>query len=214
MPTQPQLAEIRKNVTLSTKTSIYLEWTKVADQQVQTTGYLLWMAANPSGSANFTLIMNGTGRPELNEFDVRGLQTGAKYRFKLQALNFNGASTMSDEFEFNSCIYPSSMPSPYRVSSTTASILLAWTEPLDDGGCPITGYAVFRDEGDSSTPSVEVDASIRGVPTLRQLNATNLPSGKEGEYVRFSVTAFNREGFANSTRYTAIMFASEPAAPS
>lgn len=86
---------LQKSSDKSTKTSIYLEWPKVANEQVDTSGYLLWMASNYEGSNEFVLIMNGTDRPEMNEFDVIGLQSGERYRFKLQALNFNGASVLS-----------------------------------------------------------------------------------------------------------------------
>lgn len=105
---------------------------------------------------------------------------------------------MSTTFTFNACLAPSSQLNPYRIDSTTTSITLGWHEPLDDGGCPITGYAVFRDEGNEGATTVEVnsngDTAVRGIPTLRQLIVTNLPAGAQGNYVRFSITAFNREG--------------------
>jgi hypothetical protein len=41
------------------------------------------MALNTRGSEEYVLIMNGTNRPERNEFLVKGLQTGQQYRFKL-----------------------------------------------------------------------------------------------------------------------------------
>lgn len=155
------------------------------------------MSTTTDGSEDFTLIMNGTSRPEGNEFDVLGLKAGSQYRFKLQAINFNGLSTNSTTFTFNACLAPSSLPNPHRIDSTTTTITLGWHEPLDDGGCPITGYAVFRDEGNEGTTTVEVnsnsDVAVRGIPTLRQLIVTNLPTGTEGKYVRFSITAYNRE---------------------
>ena len=64
---------MRKDVAASNKTSIFLEWDKVANQEVETTGYLLWMAANSKGSDTFVLVMNGTSRPERTEFLVKGL---------------------------------------------------------------------------------------------------------------------------------------------
>lgn len=103
------------------------------------------------------------------------------------------------------------------MDSTASSITLGWTEPLDDGGCPLTGYAVFRDGGSQGTPSIEVnsdsDTDVRGIPTLRSLVVTNLPSGQEGQSVRFSVRAFNREGHVDSYSYAAILFAAVPNAP-
>jgi hypothetical protein len=132
-------------------------------------------------------------------------------------MNFNGLSADSDVFTFNACLPPSAQPAPFRISTSTTSITLGWNEPLDDGGCPITGYAIYRDEADLGVPSVEVnsdnDAAVRGIPTLRQLVVTSLPSGAEGQYVRFSARAFNREGWVDSISYVAILFAAVPSKP-
>lgn len=40
------------------------------------------------------------------------------------------------------------MPYPVRddASSNSVSVMLTWSEPLFNGGCPITGYALFRSE--------------------------------------------------------------------
>ena len=79
----PAPGSVRKVAPGSSKTSIQLEWDKVPDAQVGTTGYLLWMALNTRGSEDFVLIMNGTNRPERNDFPVKGLLAGRQYRFKL-----------------------------------------------------------------------------------------------------------------------------------
>ena len=215
LPAAP--SAVAKNIGLSTETSIYLEWSKVADEAVETTGYLLWMASNPIGSEEWVLAMNATSRPEMNEFSVEGLQPGEIYKFKLQTLNFNGASQNSSVLSFNACLPPSGLIAPWRTDSTTTSISLRWAEPVRDGGCPVTGYAVFRDDGLSSDPTTEVntalDPAVRGIPTLRDLVVTDLPVGREGEYVRFSVRAYNREGFVDSASYSAVLHAAVPGAP-
>lgn len=215
LPAAP--ATVTKSTELSTESSIHLSWDKVSDEAVETTGYLLWMASNPVGSEEFVLVMNATSRPESNEFSVEGLQPGEIYKFKVQTLNFNGASQNSSVYAFNSCLPPSGLSAPWRTASTTTSISLRWAEPLHDGGCPITGYAVFRDDGQQSEPTTEVniaqDPAVRGIPTLRDLVVTDLPAGQEGEYVRFSVRAFNREGSVDSASYSAVLHAAVPSAP-
>lgn len=173
LPAAPAAGKMTKTTSLSTKTSIHLKWDKVVDEAAKTSGYYLWMALNTRGSEEYVLMMNGTSRPEHNEFLVKGLSTGQRYRFKLQAINFNGLSPMSPVFTFNSCLPPSSQLPPYRIDSTTTSITLGWNAPLDDGGCPITGFKIFRDDGTQSTTSIEVTpamseaAQIEGIPTLR-----------------------------------------------
>ena len=83
---------LTKNKERSSRTSIFLEWDKVANKDVATMGYLLWISSDAAGTQNFDLVLNGTNRPELTGFEATGLETGASYRFKIQALNFNGAS--------------------------------------------------------------------------------------------------------------------------
>ena len=215
LPAAP--STVTKNIELSTESSIYLQWDKVADEEVETTGYLLWMASNPIGSEEWVLAMNATSRPESNQFSVDGLEPGEIYKFKLQTLNFNGASQNSSILSFNACLPPSGLIAPWRTGSSTASISLRWAEPLNDGGCPITGYAVFRDDGLQSEPTIEVnsaqDPAVRGIPTLRDLVVTDLPAGREGEFVRFSVRAYNREGFVDSASYSAVLHAAVPVTP-
>lgn len=73
LPAAP--VSLTKDQTKSSRTSIALQWPKVAasGQTAVTTGYLLWMAINTVGSSDFALAMNGTQRPEQNEFLVTGL---------------------------------------------------------------------------------------------------------------------------------------------
>jgi hypothetical protein len=65
---------------------------------------------------------------------------------------------------------------PRFVSSTNTSMTLIWREPLYNGGCPITSYAVFRDDGSTMIPTTEIntsnDPAVRNISTLRTVNAT------------------------------------------
>ena len=78
---------------------------------------------------------------------------------------------------FNICNTPSSFNAPRRLSSTATTITIGWDKPADDGGCPILDYAVYRDDGDGSAITEEVNAFedplVRENPTLRQLTVTN-----------------------------------------
>jgi hypothetical protein len=49
-------------------------------------GYLLYRDEGVSGSP-FTLIFNGTSKPEIVSFKVTGLLTGMTYSFKLYSVN-------------------------------------------------------------------------------------------------------------------------------
>jgi hypothetical protein len=75
----------------------------------------------------------------------------------------------------------------------------SWTQPTDDDGYLIAGYAVFIDEGDGSDIDEEVnrplDANIRDRPTPFQTNITRYPANLTGLTFRYQVHAFNERSF-------------------
>ncbi|RIJ77490.1 fibronectin type III domain-containing protein [Nakamurella silvestris] len=76
-----------------------------------------------------------------------GLTQGVEYRFRVTAISKAGSSTPS---EFGSSEVPSRRPDPPTVSPLTfgesaytqRSLTVQWAKPADNGGKPITGYAV------------------------------------------------------------------------
>lgn len=117
-------------------------------------------------------------------------------------MNFNGQSEDSEEFLFNACNKPSSFDAPSKLTSTPTTITVGWNRPVDDGGCPLIGYAVFRDDGNGGDLIQEVnsvnDVAVRNMPTLRKLLVSNFPANSGGKPFRFKVTAYNREGQTDS----------------
>lgn len=67
---------------------------------------------------------------------------------------------------------------------------LNWVEPSSNGGCPILGYALFRDDGTTMNPSIEVnipnDPAVRNIPTLRTVIAT-FPNADLGKKFTFKL---------------------------
>jgi hypothetical protein len=69
-------------------------------------------------------------------------------------------------------------------------MVLFWEPPEDLGGCRVTGYAVFRDDGAVASSSTGAgittefnsnsDSAIRDKPSLNTITATNWPVGTEG----------------------------------
>ena len=61
---------------------------------------------------------------------------------------------------------------------------LSWIAPDDDGGCIITGYAVFRNDGQGGTSWTEVntamDSNVRDKPYLLNMVVTNFPLNSAG----------------------------------
>jgi hypothetical protein len=52
-------------------------------------------------------------------------------------------------------------------------MIVRWNPPKNNGGCPITGYALYRDDGVTENTIIEVnsvtDPLVRNIPTLRQI---------------------------------------------
>jgi len=51
-----------------------------------------------------------------------------------------------------SCEKPTAPTVPKWKTSTTNSISIEWNPPTDNGGCSITQYQVYRDDGSQSGP--------------------------------------------------------------
>jgi hypothetical protein len=73
-------------------------------------------------------------------------------------------------------------------------LTLRWTVPSNDGGCPILGYNLFRDDGEQGGIVTEVDASaINGKPSLLQHQIIFLAS-ETGKQFRFQIQTSNVQG--------------------
>jgi titin len=97
------------------------------------------------------------------------------------------------------------------------TLTIGWTAPSDDGGCPITGYAVFRDNGAGGNIVTEVntalDSNIRDKPTLFSMIVTYYPALPTGLTFAYQVYGYNSVGLVKSDTSSFIL-ASIPSTPS
>ena len=211
-----QLSAPQVNRALSSKTSLYIYWESVEDYDANILGYILSMDDGLGGT--FVDVFDGKFQPDTLNFLVSGLKTGREYRFKVRAKGYNEDGLESAIASFYACVTPSDFSSLIGVSSTKESIEIQWDAPMDDGGCPISGYAVFRDNGDDGDVTVEVntdnDSAVRGSPYITNLNITTFPSNSEGKTFRIKVTAFNVGGLQADSSVTVLVLASLPGVPS
>jgi hypothetical protein len=195
-----------------------IEWSVEPDQQVPITGYVLeW--DNGEAEGTFYELWNGRGSPEVLSYTTT-VTTGTKYSFRHKAFNFNGESVYSDIIETYACISPAAPGAPTWVTSTTTTIELSWTGSIDDGGCPITGYALFRDDGTSGTPTDEIHTAELSTNTLATgIEVTEFPAGGLGFEFTFAVkvktdfTELELGASVSSDNSAAFVLAGVPDAP-
>lgn len=114
-----------------------------------------------------------------------------------------------------SCISPSGF-SPPTGTSGVSSIVIEWTEPEDSGGCPVTGYAVYRNDGDLTEPITEITPTnypaIRTNPSLRTATITSFPISPEGLTFLIKVEVITSETSTKSSSLS-IKLAGVPGTP-
>jgi hypothetical protein len=59
-------------------------------------------------------------------------------------------------------------------------LIVGWNQPENNGGCPITGFSIHRDDAKGSDVTIEVnmpnDPQFTNNPTLRSALITNFES--------------------------------------
>ncbi len=154
---------IQKSMAYSSKTSLSLSWSPVTVDPTQLPGgeilgYKLYATDPLTGRTWAAFDGVSLGLRDQTRATVLGLVTGRMYQFEVVAYNFNGAGAHSVATEFYSCVLPSGFTAPRRTDSTTSSIEIGWAPPRDSGGCAITGYVVFKDDGTGTGAFSEVNS--------------------------------------------------------
>lgn len=156
----------------STTTSITISWTDMqpvtATDGATITGYRVYAAQGQSSI--YTLVHDGAGFPQTMRTTLKGLTTGTVWDFKVSAINFNGEGAQSaTALRTYACVAPSGVPAPIRdvVLSTDTSMTLDWLAPTSNGGCPITGYALYRNDPALSNPSTGAETWTEVAPGIR-----------------------------------------------
>jgi hypothetical protein len=98
-------------------------------------------------NGDFNVVYDGSSSPLVYEYLVTNLVPARPYRFKVQAVDFNGAGFTSAIYTFIACLPPIGMKTPTLVEVGKTSFTIAWKPPLYTNGCPVLSYAIYRDDG-------------------------------------------------------------------
>lgn len=167
----------------SSKTALMIEWSEPANHGTEINGFLLEM---DNGNNSYVQVYNGQFYPDIKSHLVNNLTNGHLYKFRVYAINYNGLSEASDSSQFYVCSAPIIQDAPIITPMDDTQLQIRWDPPIDDGGCKVQGFAVFRDQGSSTVSDIDVefnsanDLEIRNKPGLNEIVATNWPAGGAG----------------------------------
>src|SRR5437016_3551752 len=144
------------------------------------TGYTLYRGTN-SGNRSFPVPLGN-----VTTYTDTGLTNGARYYYRVAAVNRVGEGTKSNEASASPTAGPSVPSVPRNLAATAGSgvVTLRWSAPAADGGSPIKNYTIYR--------GVSRDSLV----VLARANATSLFDGglTNGVTYYYEVAAVNSIG--------------------
>ncbi|MCG7841231.1 MAG: fibronectin type III domain-containing protein, partial [Methanomassiliicoccales archaeon] len=177
--------------------SVSLTWSAPSlDGGSAVTGYEVHRG-NASGGETYLTTVSGTN------YTDTGLENGTELFYVVKAVNTAGTGSASNEVSAIPAAVPSA-PYDLQASAGPSSITLTWTAPTDDGGSPVIGYMVYRNE---ESGGEELLATI-GAVTIYQDDTAQV--GQEYWYYVRAVNALG-EGPASNEATTIILLV--PSAP-
>lgn len=163
MPATPSgISEIRA----TSETSVYLAWEAVPTA----TSYDIEYATKKEyfDITNETKTETGI---ESTSFEIRGLESGTAYFFRIRATNSEGSSGWS---EASSMVIGTKPAAPTTWSSTTTAVV----------GEPLTLYWVHNTEDGSSQTLAELELTINGATVSPAITIENLTSEEDKDKTR------------------------------
>ncbi len=137
------------------------------------TGYRIEVSAACTAPCTPPFVKN-VDRPESapHEAVVDGLTNGSTYIFKVFARNSVGFGPGSTPVNATPLATLPGAPASATATGANASAFVNWTEPLNNGGSPITAYIVNTLVGDGLQRSDRLGANVRSVLITQLANGT------------------------------------------
>jgi hypothetical protein len=138
---------------------------------------------------------------------TEGIREGVNYRFRYRARNAIGWGDYSPISYVRAAAKPSKPPAPQLGAASSTGIVLKLSPSSEDGGSPITGYKVFRDDGISpgqpftattNTFATELTRADGLAPTFTAtVAADGLVLGKIYRFVTVATNAYGDSQLSN-----------------
>lgn len=201
-----------QRILLESRVDLQIEWDALTLEQsggLPVTNYYV-----KSDESNFILgapIAVGTQTTFSKLIDQ--VDVGKVFRFRVAAENELGVGPFSNEIQLLATDAPGAPSMIQKDSSRTLnSIDFVFTAPVDNGGSPITGYELWRDQGVSGSPFERIyDGS--GKPEMLVFSANSLITSLTYTFKLYSLNKI----FRSETSYDLVlkigMVPSKPGAP-
>ena len=148
-----------------------VEWTPITTDTLSVLGYKLY--ADTGHMDSFHLIFDGSQQISTTSFSFTKyannnipLDSELFYRFKVIGVNYNGAGVESAISLLQVCTTPWGLEPPVIVTVSSSVVELVWSAPVKNGGCAITSYHLYGDQGTASTFIELSPSSISNKPFL------------------------------------------------
>lgn len=170
-------------VTAISDTKIFLLW----NTPINASGVIGYKIEYKINSGSYTVLVSNTGN--FTTYLHSGLTTNTTYTYRISAINSIGAGNTSNEASATTLSTPSAPRNLTSLAVSSSQIKLTWTASSNNGGSPITGYLIKRND------TIIVNNTFSKQTSYID---TNLPSSHQQSY---KVAAWNNVGlssFSNS----------------
>ena len=145
----------------STHSSLIISWLPPLNNGGSVvTGYELWMDSH-FGGGDWERVYDGRGQPDKLFASISSptVLSGKQYLFKVRSQNQYGLGDFSpiSQFTAREPIAPPLSPTALKRDSDStgatnfdpkfATIVIQWSDPIDNGGSPLTNYEISMDNG-------------------------------------------------------------------
>ncbi len=160
--------------------NVTIQWSGAPNNGAPVTNYRVYRGTTSGQTSLFKELGN------VDTYTDTGLTNGARYYYRVAAVNRVGEGTKSNEASASPTAGPSVPSVPRNLAATAGSgvVTLRWSAPAADGGSPIKNYTIYR--------GVSRDSLV----VLARANATSLFDGglTNGVTYYYEVAAVNSIG--------------------
>jgi hypothetical protein len=192
------------DASVTNKERIKVTWaviTGAANGASEILSYELSMDDGAGGDFVALTANNGTEYLKLTYTVFAGIVEGVTYRFQYRSRNAVGWSNYSPVSYIRAAAKPERPPAPQLQTATAAGLTLILSPTAEDGGSPITGYKIFRDDGNTFVANTYATQLTRytGAATtfLTTIVDDGLVSGKIYRFVYVATNSYGDSDFSN-----------------